>query len=216
MLRRRPGDVWSTRSPKPTKTKSFTTTQQTRLATRDLLAHSLKKTEGRDLTDKLADVPGYGQGAGQGRRPTSAIRTPICCSARSPSLQKQKDELEAQHVQMQTEFAIMKSRHRRSADDRSARSTTLFRGYAVSDAAIQQLQMMANAVDARRRLATRKTGSAGPIRKLAQMEAQVEQYRDEMIKQATMRDHQSQAQSRAAAAARRSIRRCCNRCELQH
>ena len=159
---------------------------QTRLSTRDLLSQSLKKTN-EELSDKLQTylnmAEELGKADGDGRDPhTDLMLREIA------GLQAKKDALETRMLEMQTEFAIMKSR----IED--PQTIEMQVDYALqSDARYQmmqyQVQMMAmQSMQGGGSRRARRGGGADA--KLQQAEMQAKQYRDEMIKQA-QRDQQT-------------------------
>ena len=154
---------------------------QTRLSTRDLLSQSLKKTN-EELSDKLqtylnmAKEMGKAQGS-DGRDPhTDLMLREIA------GLQQKKDALETRMLEMQTEFAIMKSR----IED--PQTIEMQVDYALQQDAryqIMQYQVQMQAMQSMQGGGSRRARRGGGAdEKLAQAEAQVKQYRDEMIKQA--------------------------------
>jgi capsular exopolysaccharide synthesis family protein len=161
--------------------------KQTRLNTRDLLANTLKKTN-EELSEKLQLYLDMAKDLG--KSVGSDLRDPHTdlMLREIAGLDAQKDALEAQMVQMQTEFAIMKSR----IDDPQMIEAKV--DYALqSDARYQmmqyQVQMLAmQSMQGGGSRRSRRGG--GPDAKLQQMEMQMKQYRDDMIKQA-QREHQS-------------------------
>jgi capsular exopolysaccharide synthesis family protein len=160
---------------------------QTRLNTRDLLAQTLKKTN-EELTDKLqiyldmAKDLGKAQGTDARDPHTDLMLREIA------SLQQKKDALESQMMQMQTEFAIMKSR----IDDPQMIEAKV--DYALQTDAryqIMQYQVQMLAMQSMQGGGTRRARRGGGAdAKLQQAELAAKQYRDEMIKQA-VREHQS-------------------------
>jgi polysaccharide biosynthesis transport protein len=161
---------------------------QTRLTTRDLLAQTLKKTT-EELDDRLqtylnmAKEMGKAQGSDARDPHTDLMLREIA------ALQQKKDALEGKMIEMQTEFAIMKSR----IDD--PQTIEMKVDYALQqDARYQimqyQVQMMAMQSLQGGGGSRRARRGGGADAKLAQAEAQAKQYREEMIKQA-QREHQS-------------------------
>ena len=148
------------RSPKPTKRKWSSTAIKLGLTTRDLLAQTLKKTN-EELSDKLQTYLDMAKELGKAarlRRARSAHRFDAPRDRR-PAAEEGRTR-NAACSQMQTEFAIMKSRIDDPQMIEMQVDYALQPDIAVSDDAVSSANA-GNAVDARRRLATRKTGWRG-------------------------------------------------------
>jgi capsular exopolysaccharide synthesis family protein len=152
---------------------------QTRLNTRDLLAASLKKIT-EEITEKLQLYLDMARDLGKtqatdGRDPLTELMT-----REIAGLQHKKDALEDQMMQMNAEFAIMKSR----IEDPQMIEAKV--DYALQqDMRYLMLQYNVQSLVMQSMQGSSRRGRRGGIdAKLAQAEAEVKQYRENMIKQA--------------------------------